>query len=168
MKKRRIVAVGGLAVLAAAALLALPAGASTASSTWHLLDVSVGATPAFDAGHGSPRPGDRVFLNDVLYAWNGAHRGARVGRVESELQFRSKFGRRGASVDITGQIYLPGGSVGVAGIGVVPVEGPASFSLPVIGGTGKYMGVRGQLDLRDLGRGGDKSAFDLHLLTINN
>jgi len=169
MKHRTLVTVGGLAGLGAAALLALPAGASSVpTTTMHLLDVSVGDTPAFDAGHGTPRPGDRVFLNDTLYAWDGAHRGRRVGHVDSELQFRSTFGRKGASVDITGQIYLPGGSVAVDGIGFIPSEGPASFTLPVIGGTGKYIGARGELDTRDLAGSGSKTAFDLHLLTSND
>ncbi|MGZ4393045.1 MAG: hypothetical protein ACXVRK_13155 [Gaiellaceae bacterium] len=168
MKHRTLVTVGALAVLAAAALLALPAGASSGPTTMHLLDISVSDTPAFDAGHGAPRPGDRVFLNDALYAWDGAHRGARVGHVDSELQFRSTFGRKGASADITGEIYLLGGSVAVDGIGFIPSEGPASFSLPVIGGTGKYIGARGELDTRDLASGGSKAAFDLHLLATSD
>lgn len=168
MKHGTLVIVGPLAVLVAAALLALPAGASSGPTTMHLLDVSVGDTPAFDAGHGTPRPGDRVFLNDALYAWNGAHRGARVGHVDSELQFRSTFSHKGASADITGQVYLPGGSVLVDGIGFIPSTGPASFTLPVIGGTGKYIGARGELDTRDLASGGNKTAFELHLLTTND
>ena len=165
MKKVTLTVLGSLAAGTVAALLALPAGAgSTGGQTLHLLDVSAGDTPAFDAGHGAPRPGDRVYVHDVLYRWQGAKRGARVGHVEAALTFMSGFGRDGAMVDITGQVFLPSGSLRIEGIGQIPTDGRAHFVLPVVGGTGAYAGARGELDSRDLTANNGRSSFDLRLL----
>lgn len=163
MNKRLLPLAGALAAGAAATFVALPAGAGGAPTMLHFLDVSVGATPAFDAGHGAPRAGDRVYLRDALYTWNGAKRGDRAGHVEATLTFMSAFGRSGAAVDITGQVLLAGGSLRVEGIARV-TTGLSRFALPVVGGTGIYAGARGELHVRDLAPRGDKSAFDLRLL----
>jgi hypothetical protein len=130
----------------------------------HLLDLSETSTPAFDAGTGEPRPGDRVFLRDGLYAWQGAKRGARVGSADSTLTFMSAFGAHGATVELSGQLFLHGGSLRVEGVGQVGGHGPSRFTLPIVGGTGSYAGARGTLELRDLGSSGDKSVLDIQLL----
>ena len=64
-----------LAAGAAVALLASAASAAGGPTTLRCLDLSVG----------EPRPGDRVYLHDALYAWHGTKRGARVGRAEATL-----------------------------------------------------------------------------------
>lgn len=151
------------ALTAPASFAAGQASAGTGSTVLHLLDLTQKATPAFDAGTGDPRAGDRLFLTDGLYAWKGAKRGARVGRVESTLTFMSRFGTRGATVEISGQMFLGSGSLFVQGIGRV-TEGPSHFTLPIGGGTGRYAGARGVIDIRDIGRSGDKSSVDIHLL----
>lgn len=154
-----------VALAAGAATLVLGAGAATAGTprVIHLLDLSEGATPAFDAGTGAPRAGDRVFLRDGLYAWKGSKRGARVGHVEATLTFLSAFGARGATVEISGQMFLPGGSLRVDGLGRV-TQAANRFTLPVVGGTGVYAGARGTVNLRDVGADGGKSIVDVHLL----
>jgi hypothetical protein len=147
----------------AAAVAATQATGAAGPSTLSFLDVSVRSTPAFDAGRGEPRPGDRVFLADVLYAWRGSHRGARAGSIASTLTFMSPFGKRGATVDLAGQLFLRGGALRVEGV-VHVVPGPNHFVLPIAGGTGSYAGARGTVDLKDIGAGGDRSALVVRLV----
>ncbi len=148
-----------LATCTLAAVVAVAqAGGAAGPTTLSFLDVSVRSTPAFDAGHGDPRPGDRVFLTDALYGWHGSHRGARAGSVVSTLTFMSSFGRRGATVDLAGQLFLHGGSLRVEGV-VQVLPGPNHFVLPIVGGTGSYAGARGTVDLKDIGASGDRSAL---------
>ena len=142
----------------------LAAQASAAEpTTLRYVDVSVAATPAFDAGTGAPRPGDRVYLRDALYRWDGAKRGARAGRIEAALTFMSSFGPQGATAEISGQLFLVGGSIRVDGV-VRISGGPSRFDLPILGGTGRYAGARGVLHSRDLAADGDRSALTLRLL----
>ena len=151
-----------LAASAAAMLLAAQASAA-APTTLRLLDVSVGATPAFDAGTGDPRPGDRVYLRDALYRWEGAKRGARAGSIDATLTFMSSFGPHGATAEISGQLFLAGGSLRVGGV-VHLSGGPSRFDLPILGGTGRFAGAGGVLHSRDLVPTGDRSAVTLDLL----
>ena len=51
------------------------------------------------------------------------------------------------------------------GYGRTNPNGPSTFTLPVIGGTGKYENVRGYVVVRDLGNGHtSKSNVEFHLL----
>jgi hypothetical protein len=157
---RRLRATVALLALTAAVTAVQATGAGE-PTTLSFLDVSVRSTPAFDAGHGDPRPGDRVFLADALYTWNGTHRGARAGSIASTLTFMSAFGSHGATVDLSGQLFLHGGSLRVEGV-VQVRPGPNHFVLPIIGGTGKYTGAGGTVDLKDIGTSGDRSALTVH------
>jgi hypothetical protein len=152
-----------LASGAAAAVLAAGGSAAGGPTTLRFVDVSVGETPAFDAGVGEPRPGDRVYLHDALYSWHGAKRGGRVGRAEATLTFTSSFGPAGASAEVFGQLFLRGGSIRAEG-DVRLSNGPSSFDLVVVGGTGRFAGVRGVLHIRDLDAEGNRSAMTVRLL----
>jgi hypothetical protein len=153
-----------LAVLVlACAVAATQALGSGGSKTLSYLDISVVSTPAFDAGQGEPRPGDRVFLTDRLYRWSGSHRGATAGTVKSTLTFMSTFGAQGATVDLTGQLFLRGGALRVEGV-VQIRPGPNHFILPIVGGTGSYAGARGTVDLKDIGTSGDRSAVVIQVI----
>lgn len=150
------------AVVALAAIAATSTAAAQNPKTLHFLDLSEGSTPAFDAGHGIPRPGDRVFLHDGLYTWQHGRKGTRAGHGDATLTFMSGFGRSGATVEIAGQLFIPGGSIVIGGIGHVK-QGANTFTLSILGGTGNYAGARGTVDLRDIAPSGDKSAVDIHL-----
>lgn len=152
-----------LAAGAATALLAAGASAAGGSTTLRFVDVSLGETPAFDAGVGAPRPGDRVYLHDALYTWHGAKRGTRVGRAEATLMFTSSPGPAGVSAEVTGQLFLREGSIRAGGY-VRLAEGPSNFDLPVLGGTGRFAGARGVLHVRDLDANGNRSAMTVRLL----
>ena len=116
-----------LAICIAAAAVAVAEASASDPATLSFLDVSVRSTPAFDASQGEPRPGDRVFLTDALYAWHGARRGARAGSIASTLTFMSPFGRHGATVDLSGQLFLHGGSLRVDGVVQVLPDRTTSF-----------------------------------------
>ncbi len=158
----RLRAALAICILAAAVAAAQATGAG-GPTTLTFLDVSVRSTPAFDAGRGEPRPGDRLFLADALYAWHGSHRGARAGTTVSTLTFMSSFGKRGATVDLAGQVFLHGGSLRVEGV-VQVLPGKNHFVLPIVGGTGSYAGARGTLDLKDIVASGDRSSLVIHLV----
>jgi len=73
------------------------------------------------------------------------------------------FGRSGATAEIAGQVFLAGGPLRVDGI--VHISGGRNgFELPVVGGTGRFVGARGSLQVRDLNRDGDRSAVIVRLL----
>ncbi len=149
--------------LLASAISAVQAAGAGRPATLSFLDVSARSTPAFDAGQGEPRPGDRVFLTDELYFWHGSHRGARAGSVASTLTFMSSFGKRGATVDLAGQLFLRGGSLRVDGV-VHVLPGANHFVLPIVGGTASYAGAAGTVGLQDIGSSGDRSALVVRLI----
>jgi hypothetical protein len=154
----------GLMLAGVASLLAIVASSATGATpqkTLRMLDIAATSTPAFDVGHGAPRAGDRVFLVDDLYAWNGATKGARLGHSESTMTFMTKMGAQGATVSISGELFVPGGAFLVEGLGHVG-SGPSHFTLPIVGGTGTYAGARGTLQLDDLS--GHRSPNTVQLL----
>ena len=55
--------------------------------------------------------------------------------------FGSDSSKKG-TVLIDAQAYLPGGTVFAEGYGQLDPNGPAKFTLPVVGGTGTYANVR--------------------------
>lgn len=165
MARRRALTGGLIAtVIAAAAIAALPADGASGPVTLSFLDVSVRATPVLAAAEGEPRPGDRLFLADALYTWHGGRRGQRAGSTTATLTFMSPFGKRGATADLTGQVFLRGGSIRTAGV-VQLREGPSHFVLPIVGGTGRYAGARGTIESRDLDSSGKRSALIVHLIS---
>ena len=142
-----------------------PTASSATGTQLHFLDASRNSTPAAGAPKsGAPRPGDRVFLRDALFAWKSATtHGPAAGSVRSTLTFMSGFGPHGATIGLSGQLFVQGGSLLAEGTGRV-TQGPSRFTLPVIGGTGRYAGARGTLTLRDIGASGDRSEVTIDLL----
>jgi Dirigent-like protein len=138
--------------------------------TFSLLEVDVSGAPLGDFTFDrAPVGGDQFTETNALYRWTGAKsRGALVGRNQVVVTFVSghgpKFTRR-ATLLITGQFYLPDGTLLVEGYGSVPPSGPHRFKFPVVGGTGVYANARGYIDVRDVGDGTTgTSKIDFHLL----
>ncbi len=162
----RLLPMGGtiLVVLACAtAIAAAQATAAGGGTTLRFLDLTARSTPAFDAGTGEPRPGDRVFLTDTLYTWHGSQRGLRAGSTSATLTFMSSFGKSGATADLSGQFFLRGGSIRAEGV-IRIVPGRNHFVLPIVGGTGTYAGAHGTVESTDLGRSGDRSTVVVRLI----
>ena len=110
-----------------------------------------------------PQPGDQINIGDTLYGWAGTKRGAKVGSDRGIITFMSVVRTAGW---LPQRSVLPSRRIGRrAGILHFPGRGPEKFTLPVVGGTGKYNNVRGYINFRDLGDGNqNKANMELHLL----
>lgn len=155
-----------LALVACLAALLVPAvGSAAGPRTIHLLDLVLKQSTTFAPNaKAGPKPGDQAFSHDAVYRYDGAVKGAKVGTVEAILTFISKPDKSGLlTADITGQVFLAGGSLRFDGISKFG-NGPSHVTLAIVGGTGTYAGARGTLEIRDLDSTGMRSALDIHLL----
>ena len=166
---RRCGVVLALAAVSVAAWVA-SASAITSPQVFNLLDVSQDVEQPI-GGFTFDRPpagGDQFAIYDKLYKWAGTKKGAPAGRVVGLGTFQTGFGENfshKATVLFVAQAYLQGGSVLIQGYGQTNPNGPSTFTLPVLGGTGKYDNVRGYVVVRDLGDGNQsKSNVEFHLL----
>ncbi len=156
-----------LSVAGVAVILAVAAGAISASSTstppvLSLLDVN-GKQHGLSGYHfqRAPRAGDQTARTDRVYAWAGGKRGARVGRAELIILSKTDLSRKGAVGLLTAQVFLQSGSLFVEGYAHFGgSEQPASF--PILGGTGSYATARGYVVSHPLG--GGKTTLEFHLL----
>ena len=151
-----------------AALWATSASALNGPRVFSVLEVSSIEQPmgsfTFEQ---QPVGGDQFAFRDTLYRWSGAKQGRRVGHLQGVGTFVTGFGPRftkRAMVHFTVQAYLPGGTVMVEGYGRVNPRGPSKYTFPVVGGTGIYANARGQVNVRDIGNGGNKLNTTFHLL----
>ena len=162
--------VGFALVVLAVAVWVASASAISSPQVFNLLDVSQNVEQPI-GGFTFDRPpvgGDQFAIYDKLYKWAGTKKGAPAGRVVGLGTFQTGFGENfshSATVLFVAQAYLQGGTVLVQGYGQTNPNGPSTFTLPVIGGTGKYDNVRGYIVVRDLGNGNQsKSSVEFHLL----
>jgi hypothetical protein len=92
-----------------------------------------------------PVPGDRFSVTNALYRWDGAKRGARVGRVEVLHTFVAGFGAdfsHDATVLFVAQIYLPRGTMLAQGYGQVKASAPSRLTFPIVGYVRERSGLR--------------------------
>lgn len=138
--------------------------------TFSLLEVDRAFVPLGDFKFDrAPVGGDQFAETNELYRWTGAKsRGTRVGRNRVLVTFVTGYGTNldhRAALFVDAQLYLPDGTLLVEGFGDVSPSGPASFKLPVVGGTGVYNNARGYLVARDVGNGDTgRTKLDLHLV----
>ncbi len=155
-----------LSVAGVAVILAVAAGATSASSTstppvFSLLDVN-GKQHGLNGYHfqREPRAGDQTARTDQLYRWAGGKRGARVGRAELIITSKTDLGRNGAVGLLVAQVFLPAGSFLVEGYTRFGrAERPSTF--PILGGTGSYAASRGYVISRPLGS--NRTQLEFHL-----
>jgi hypothetical protein len=145
-----------LAVIVVVVGVAIAVGASSASALvkpreFTLLEVEGPQAPSFgDPGDRPPRAGDRFQTTNQLYRWTGK-KGIRVGRDRVLFTFMTGFGpnfSHKAIVLIQAQVYLPDGSIFIEGYASLTPDGPATFVLPVVGGTATYANARGFVKVR--------------------
>ena len=143
------------------------ASAISSPQVFNLISVSSQNTPPMNGFtfQRPPRPGDQLQIQDTLYKWAGTKRGAKAGHTSGIITFMSNNGSAGGTAMVTAQVYLQGGTVVAEGMIRFPGSGPAKFTLPIVGGSGRYDNVRGYLNLRDLGNGQqNKANMEFHLL----
>ena len=108
----------------------------------------------------APRAGDQFPISENLYKWAGAKRGAKVGSDHGAATFMTVT-KSGGFASFNVQLNLVGGTILVGGMGPI-AQGGTTYTLTVIGGTGKYAGAHGSVKVRDL-RGNDEN-LDFNLL----
>jgi hypothetical protein len=143
------------ALLVAASLLAVAgkaAGGSGSNTTLDLTGIVTGFHTALDAKPAGPSPGDIGYTNGVVY-----EHGKRVGRFQGVCTALPQ-----SSQQCSFTLGLPGGQL-IVESGYGPGFNTGSVALEaVIGGTGTYVGARGQGRDREVTN--TKLAFHLELI----
>lgn len=150
------------------ALWAPTASALKKPRTFSLLEIGRTEAPLGDFTFDrAPVGGDQFWSTNDLYRWTGRKsKGVRVGYDRVLFTFMTGFGAdftHRAIVLITGQVYLPDGTLMIEGFASFSPDGPARLKLPVVGGTGVYDNARGYLRVRDVANTG-RTKLDFHLV----
>lgn len=153
-----------VAVVVALVIGVSPAAALDEPEVIRLIDVTEDFQP-LDPGFTEDAPpplGGRFAFTDGLYEWAGTKRGKRVGRFEGLCTFtKLNLAAQAVTAYCTASANLPKGRVLVAGFLLFAEEGPATFTVPVIGGTGRYANARGTVTIREIGGGKSAAVFRL-------
>ena len=148
-------------VVVSVAVWVASASASANPNVFSLLAVDNGKGQPFNGFmfDRAPRAGDQFPISEDLYKWAGVKRGAKVGHDAGAAMFLTVTKTSGSMV-FNVQANLPGGTLIVSGIGPA-TNGPAPFTLAVVGGTGKYADAHGYVKVR--GMSGNKTNLDFNL-----
>jgi hypothetical protein len=154
-----------LAAAVAVLAVALPAQASvdapTASLTIRLLSVTTQVGLQKDvAPKNVASQGDVLWQKSVLrnaVAQFGKPKGALVGNDRGTMTLVSR-----TVFDTSGVAVLPGGTIRFAGRQSATAN---DGSIPVTGGTGRYAGARGRLEVRSLNADGTRTS-NVYRLTL--
>jgi hypothetical protein len=148
------------------AALALTVGVATSSAavkpqTIKLLEIDTSFTPTGgwnETSHAPPAIGQGFAFGGILHKWAGARRGKAVGRIAAMCTVVTK-----THFLCHGALFLPGGVLEL--LAPVSLDGEAPLNIPVVGGTGAYVGAQGVMRSTSIG-GGDsnKSSLVIHLL----
>lgn len=139
-----------LCVAIVTALAALGAAVASASGTETMAFIAVGDAKSevrVDVGKKGESPGDSVFFAERLL-----ENGKKVGRTEITCAFYSETAGR-----CFGTLRLPGGTIEAGGSEL----GGKSFSVAVLGGTGKYADATGAVRITQLG--GMRARYEVEL-----
>jgi hypothetical protein len=160
--RKHLLAVSFVVVAVSVAVVASSASALVKPREFTLLEVEGPQAPSFgDAADRPPRAGDQFQTVNRLYRWTGK-RGIQVGRDRVLFTFMTGFGpnfSHRAVVLIQAQVYLPDGSIFLEGYVSLKPDGPATFLLPVLGGTKNYANARGFLKVL----AGRRTLLEFHL-----
>lgn len=151
--KNAIVARGRLGlVVAAGALGGLTAAGSSAATprpqTLRVLEVATSfvGTGGFNAtGHTPPAVGQGVVIKASLFQVSNHKPGVRYGLLHIRCTFTNSTG---ASV-CTAIASLPAGKLVVSGLS--PGNSTKPYTLPILGGSGRYAGARGHIAIKPIG-----------------
>jgi hypothetical protein len=144
----------GILVLAAA-VSALAAGGDGGGSSRGGKTLTVVEHATTDTTTDIGAPGDSV--GDVLTFANDVFNAADTAKVGTDQGYCIRV-VAGTSYECNWTTLLPGGQIVVEG----PFRDAANSTLAITGGTGRYRGARGTMDLRSLA-GGKKFAFTFHI-----
>jgi len=160
------------AALATAGALTVGLGTAWATpkpQTISLLEMDTGFYPTggWDANPSSaPKVGQGFVSNGAYYAWAGHKRGAPVGHLQvicfatTPVAFTETSATGWFHCDATA--FLPGGRI--------EASGSLSFdagtnTLPVVGGTGRFVGAQGYVSTTSIGGGDSNNSADVIHIT---
>jgi|1185.fasta_scaffold267603_1 allene oxide cyclase len=147
-----VVPLAGILVLAAA-VSAWAGGDGRSGNSGKTLTVVEHATTDVTTDTGGP--GDTA--GDVLTFANAVFNAGDTDKVGTDQGYCIRV-VKGAAYECTWTTFLAGGQIVVAG----PFLDAGNSTLAITGGTGRYRGARGTMDLRSLA-GGTKFAFVFHI-----
>lgn len=137
-----------LALLAAAAA-APPAASLERPETVRLVAVALDSRFVDLDDNAAISVGDVFTGTDALHAWTGSRRGPRVGRGEFHCTIVKARPFRAQAGQCTLTAFLADGQILAAGY--VDFR-PVTYTIPVLGGTGRFEDAGGTLSVRTLGR----------------
>ncbi len=142
-------------LLASVVVGALTVGVASSSAA-KPMTTSVLEVDTFYAGTGGfnlasstvpPAPGQGITFSGIVYKWLGTKRGAPLGHVEGICTATS-----GANAMCSGAISLPAGSISLFGPASLDFShASGSSEVPIVGGTGAYVGARGYMRSTNIG-----------------
>lgn len=157
----------GVAFLCAIGLV-LTAGLGSASATptpqnislFEMDTADIGTGGAF-TGNAPPKPGEGFISTGNYYKWAGTKKGSLFGHLQVDCTIVS-ITATGGEAQCTATAFFPGGDI--------EASGPLNFSahtnkLPVVGGTGIYVGAQGYVATTNIGGGDSNTSADVIHIT---
>jgi hypothetical protein len=140
-------AVGSLALMAVGTLASSASGASSSKHfSFFEKNASFLYTPPGSTTqgppNGPPQPGSQIEFTDLNYAGTNKHHASKWSATD---HFACVFSATGVPT-CNGEIAIGGSMLIVRGTG-----GQGTFSVPVVSGTGAFMGYTGVLKIADIG-----------------
>ncbi len=126
--------------------------------------VGTGGFPS--TGNAPPAVGQGFVSDGAMYKWAGAKQGTPVGHVRvvctvTSVNLTSTSGTAWTQCEVS--LFLPGGVIEVAG--PLSLTAPAN-SIPIVGGTGAYVGAQGYVNHKNIG--GQNSNKSVNIIHFTN
>ncbi len=109
------------------------------------------------------RPGDSFISTGKYYKWAGTKKGHAFGHLQVECTILVVSGNgNSGSAQCSATAFFPGGTLSAVG--------PLSFSahtnrLPIVGGTGTYVGAQGYVATTNIGGENSNTSADVFHIT---
>jgi len=169
MAGKRLALLAALAAIVVVSVGAVESSAAPKQQTISLLEMDtafVGTGGWNSNGNAPPSIGQGFVSDGTYFKWAGNKRGAAVGHLQvlctatTTVTFTQTSATGWFHCDATA--FLPGGRI--------EASGPLSFSgntntLPVVGGTGKYVGAQGYVTTTNIGGSNSNTSADVIHIT---
>ena len=155
MRGRRGVSV--CVVVGALAVGVVSASAAAKPQTISVLEVDTAfaGTGGYNAAsNGPPLAGQGVTFSGTVYKWAGAKRGKPLGHLQVLCTVTS-----GGGGLCNGAMSLPTGLIEL--LGLANLNGNSPSDIPVVGGTGAYIGAQGYMHTKPIGGQNSSTSADI-------
>ena len=148
-------------VVGALAVGVVSASAAAKPQTISVLEVDTAfaGTGGYNAAsNGPPSAGQGVTFSATVYTWAGAKRGKPIGHLQVLCTVTA-----GGSGLCNGVMVLPTGLLEL--LGPANLNGNSATDIPVVGGTGAYVGAQGYMHTKPIGtQNSGTSADTIHII----